>query len=66
MQDCYALEGIKALKYKMPDIMTGITYVVESCYYKDPMGVHQWWTFFNNNKEHSELIFHSYLNCTIY
>jgi len=65
MQDCYALEGIKALKYKMPEFMKIMKYVVESCYYVDPMGLHQWWTFFRTDKEHSELIFHKYLDLEI-
>jgi len=65
MQDCYALEGIKALGYKMPDIVRGVEYVAESCYYDDPMGVHQWWTFFTMDEEHSELIFHKYLELEI-
>jgi len=65
MQDCYALEGIKALKYKMPEFMKGMEYVAESCYVDDPMGLHQWWTFFRIDEEHSELIFHKYLDLEI-
>ena len=65
MQDCYALEGVKALGYKMPEFMKGMEYVAESCYYVDPMGVHQWWTFFTVDEEHSELIFHKYLELEI-
>jgi hypothetical protein len=49
----------------MPDIVRGIEYIAESCYYDDPMGVHQWWTFFTMDEEHSELIFHKYLELEI-
>lgn len=65
MQDCYALEGIKALGYNMPDFIKGIFYISESCHVDDPMGLHQWWTFFNNNRIESVDFFHAYLNCEI-
>ena len=45
--------------------MTGIKYVAESCHYEDPMGIHQWWTFFNNKDKDAKLIFHNYLNLQI-
>jgi hypothetical protein len=64
MQDCYALEGVKALGYKMPN--SAIPYIVESCYVNDPMGVHQWWTFFTTNQEYSAEVFHNYLDLEIY
>ena len=41
MEDGFINNGIKVLGYKMPEFMDGIQYVVESCYYDDPMGVHQ-------------------------
>jgi hypothetical protein len=62
MEDGFINEGVKALGYKMPEFMTGITYVAESCHYEDPMGAHQWWTFFNNTLEGREIVFHNYLN----
>jgi hypothetical protein len=65
MQDCYALEGIKTLGYKMPEFMDGITYIAESCFYDDPMGVHQWWTFFRVEDEYAEEILKNYLELEI-
>lgn len=62
MQDCYALEGVKALGYKTPPFEIGVKYVSESCFVNDPMGVHQWWTFFTSNEKQSEIVFHNYLN----
>ena len=65
MQDCYALEGIKALGYKMPCFESGLSYISESCYINNPMGVHQWWTFFTTNTEYSNEVFHNYLDLEI-
>jgi hypothetical protein len=65
MQDCYALEGVKATGYKMPDFETGLSYISESCYINDPMGVHQWWTFFTVDQEYSVEVFHNYLKLEI-
>jgi len=65
MQDCFANEGIKALGYKMPNYLDGMKYICESCFCVDPMGVHQWWTFFTKNIEHKEIIFHNYLKMEI-
>jgi hypothetical protein len=56
-QDIYVCEGIRKFGYKMPDFMTGITYVSESCLYEDSVAVHQWWTFFFFDFEDAEYIF---------
>ena len=64
-EDGFINEGIKALGYKMPDYLTGMKYICESTYYIDPMGVHQWWTFFEKDAKHAELIFHKYLELEI-
>jgi Protein of unknown function (DUF5672) len=58
-QDVYICDGIRKLGYKMPEFMKGITYFAESCFYEDPVGVHQWWTFFTKDVEDAELIFES-------
>lgn len=64
--DTYTYKGMKALGYKIPPFDVGITYVAESCIYEDPIGVHQWWTFFfPNETEDSEEIFHSLLSLEI-
>lgn len=60
-QDIYACNGIKALGLTMPPFEQGITYFAESCHYEDPIGVHQWWTFWNpDDSEDSKLIFQEY------
>ena len=59
MQDCFVLEGIKMLGYKMPKFLIGMKYFCESTFYDDPIGVHQWWTFFE--KKYTEYVFHKYL-----
>ena len=61
IQDVYACNGIKALGYTMPSFEEGITYFAESCHYEDPIGLHQWWTFWNpDNSDDSNLIFKEY------
>lgn len=62
-EDAFIMNGIKSLGYKIPDFDVGITYVAESCLYEDPIGVHQWWTFFfPKQTEDAEEIFHSLLS----
>ena len=65
MEDGFINEGIKELGYKMPNYLDGMKYVSESCFYVDPMGVHQWWTFFTEKVEHKEIIFHNYFDLEI-
>jgi hypothetical protein len=64
--DTYTYKGMKALGYKIPSFEIGLTYVAESCIYEDPIGVHQWWTFFfPNQMEDAPDIFHSLLSLDI-
>ena len=56
-QDCYICNGMKTLGYNMPDFDTAYACIVESCLYEDPVGVHQWWTFFTNYVDNKELLF---------
>ena len=60
-QDIYICNGVRVLGYKMPEFMEGISYFSESCLYEDPIGVHQWWTFFTKEMEDAEVIFDSLL-----
>jgi hypothetical protein len=46
-QDCWACDGCKLLQLKMPPFDTAVRWFMESCYYQVPVGVHQWWTFWN-------------------
>ena len=65
-EDAYICEGIKELGMKMPPFENAVTYISESCIYEDPIGVHQWWTFFfPNQTEGAEEIFHSLLSLEI-
>ena len=64
-EDAYICNGIHTLGYKMPEFMEGITYFTESCFYEDPVGIHQWWTFFTKEMEDSDLIFNSLLTLEI-
>ena len=64
-QDVYICEGVNKLGYKMPEFMKGITYFAESCFYEDPVGVHQWWTFFTKDLEDAEYIFDCFCSFVI-
>jgi len=49
MQDHFAGEGMFRLGYScMRALPEGVKTFVESYYTEDPVGVHQWWTFFFN------------------
>lgn len=49
MQDHFAAEAMFQLEYKcMPVRPEGVNTFVESYYTEDPVGFHQWWTFFFN------------------
>jgi len=64
-EDCFICENTKELGYKVPNYLDGMKYVCESCFYVDPMGVHQWWTFMDENVQHKEIIFHNYLKLEV-
>jgi hypothetical protein len=53
-QDVYASQGIKELGYTMPPLLFSKEIVAESIHDADPVGVHQWWTFFNPKAEEAE------------
>ena len=48
MQDSFAAEGVCELGYDFLHSSEGVKVFVESYYTDDPIGVHQWWTFFFN------------------
>jgi hypothetical protein len=60
-QDIYALRGMKSLGYVIPPFDESIQYFCESCHYKDPIGFHQWWTFFSESQEDANTIFQAYM-----
>ena len=64
--DHYLCQGVKALGLQVPPFEEAITYITESCIYEDPVGVHQWWTFFfPRQTEDAEEIFRALLNLEI-
>lgn len=60
-EDLFISKGCTALGLKKPSFEDAMLYCAESCLYEDPVGVHQWWTFFFVTLEDAELIFHSLL-----
>jgi hypothetical protein len=60
-EDCFICEGIKTLGYKMPHYSEGVTYIVESTLYYDPIAIHQWWTYFHRDINNADYIFKSLL-----
>jgi len=65
-EDAYISQGAQRLGLKTPPFDIALTYVSESCLYEDPIGVHQWWTFFfPKQTEDAEEIFHSLLSLEI-
>jgi hypothetical protein len=58
-EDLFISKGCGALGLKKPIFEEAMLYCAESCLYEDPVGVHQWWTFFFITLDDAELIFHS-------
>ena len=54
-QDIYACKGMKTLGYKLPTVEEASPFFSESIISDDPLGVHQWWTFYGTETENSEL-----------
>jgi hypothetical protein len=69
MQDHFAAEAMFQLEYEcMPSRPEGVKIFVESYYTEDPVGFHQWWTFFFNRFLHGQdsSIVKNYLTLTQY
>jgi hypothetical protein len=49
-QDIYACKGMKAIGASVPSFEESMEYFCELCLYEDPIGLHQWWTFFFPNQ----------------
>lgn len=56
-QDVFCSAGISALGYQMPPLLFSKEIVAESILDSDPVGVHQWWTFFSPALTDAEEIF---------
>ena len=67
-QDVFISKGIQKLNYKMPSYFEAIQYFTESTIFEEPVGVHQWWTFFYPGLDDPELFIKKlltlqYLDC---
>ena len=60
-QDIFAYKGIKALGYSMPPFEKGVEYFCESALYEDPIGSHQWWTFFCIAEQEDDYVYNQYM-----
>lgn len=61
--DIWTYEGVKALGLQIAPFEKALILIVESCLYEDPVGVHQWWTFFDPMMDDAEIIFNCLLAC---
>lgn len=60
-EDLFVDTGAKKLGLRRPSSEKALEYVCESVLYDDPVGVHQWWTFFTRDMEDAQEFFHFYL-----
>ena len=56
-EDCFIDKGTKALGLRRPDFDEALDYFCESCFSDDPVGVHQWWTYFYLDMEDADYFF---------
>lgn len=64
-EDVFLDVGARRLGMRVPDTYTALEFASESVLYEDPVGVHQWWTFFYREMEDAEEFFHNYLRLEI-
>lgn len=64
-QDVYASKGIQALGYSMPPLLYSKDLFAESILDADPIGVHQWWTFYSPKMADAEAIFQRFMTLEI-
>jgi hypothetical protein len=64
-QDLYISDGIKKLGYEIPPIVYVKDILAESILHSDPIGVHQWWTFFHPQIEEANEIFERFMSLDI-
>lgn len=55
-EDSYFWNGCRQLGKRLPGFEEGLEFFVESCLYEDPVGVHQWWTFFLLTPEEQDIL----------
>lgn len=61
-EDVYFSKGATALHLQVPKFEEALELIAESCLYEDPIGVHQWWTFFYVEMEDAEFILKQYVS----
>ena len=64
-QDIYACKGMKAIGASVASFEESMGYFCESCLNKDPVGLHQWWTFFSLNIKEDHYIYKKYMTLEI-
>jgi hypothetical protein len=67
-EDLFISKGIDKFNYKKPSYFEAIPYFSESTVFEEPVGVHQWWTFFYPGIDNPEVFFKKllmlqYLDC---
>lgn len=60
-QDVYADSSMKLLGFKTAPYEIARKLFCESCLYEDPVGFHQWWTFFHLGGDDYEKIYRDYM-----
>jgi hypothetical protein len=65
-QDVYACHGIRAIGGSMPPLLYSKDILAESILDGDPVGVHQWWTFFSPKLEGAEDIFQRFMTLELW
>ena len=63
--DVFACEGIRAVGGSMPPRLYSKDIVAESILDADPVGVHQWWTFFSPKLQDAQSIFDRFMTLEI-
>lgn len=64
-EDCFIDAGSKALALRRPTFEEALEFFSESCFYEDPVAVHQWWTYFFFEMEDAEAYFHIMLKLEV-
>lgn len=64
-EDVYLDSGSKKLDLRRPNCYKAMEFIAESCLYEDPVGVHQWWTYFCFHLADANEVFHTYLTLEI-
>lgn len=64
-QDVFASRAMKEVGFTTPPLLFTKDIISESIHDCDPIGVHQWWTFFNPSREDASEIFERFMKIDI-